>query len=170
MAIPKKIINFLDKSEIKNEVIDHRKIYTAIDKARTLKTKDSMVAKTVLLKADRLPLIALISADSILNIDKIKKILDSGSEKKIKKISFANEKWIKENIKGMKEGVIPPFGSIWGLPVLADKGLMKNSKIIVNSGSHTQSIRLTPASLRKLIPDLKEAIFSKKRPVKKKKK
>jgi len=170
MVIPKKIINFLEKSGIKNDVIYHRKVYTAIDKARTLKIKDSLVAKTVVLKVDRLPLIVLISADAILNLERLKKVLDSGSEKKVKKISFASEKWIKENLKGMKEGAIPPFGSIWGFPVLVDKRLMKNARIIVNSGSHRESIRLTPAALRKLIPDLREGIFSKKRPVKKKKK
>ena len=167
MAIPKKIINFLEKSGVRNDVITHRKVYTAIDKARTLKMKAHLVAKTVVLKVDRLPLIALIPADTMLDLEKLKKIL--GTEKKVRKINFASEKWIKENIKGMKEGAIPPFGSIWGLPVLVDKGLMKNTKIVVNSGSHTQSIRLTPSALRKLIPGLKEGIFSKKKPVKKKK-
>ena len=123
MAIPKKIINFLDKSGIKYEVIDHRKVYTAIDKARTLKIKEKVIGKTVILKVNKLSIIVLISVDRILNLDKIKKALDSQLEKKVKKISFASEKWIKENLKGMKEGMIPPLGSIWGLSVLIDKDL-----------------------------------------------
>jgi len=27
--------------------------------------------------------------------------------------SFASEKWIKENIKGVKQGATPSFGDIW---------------------------------------------------------
>ncbi len=170
MAIPKKTIDFLEKSGMKYEIIDHRKIYTAIDKARTLKVKEKLVGKTVVIKADRLFIIALISADEILDINKVTKILDSKLERKVKKISFASEKWIRENLKGMKEGVVPPFGTIWNLPVLVNTGLLKNSKIVVNSGDHKQSIRLTSTSLKRLIPGIIEGSFSKKRPVKPKKK
>jgi len=168
MMIPKKILSFLEKSGVKSEIIDHRKVYTAIDKARTMRAKDGSVAKTVVLKADRQPFIALTGADSMLNLDKLKRLFESGFGKKVKKIGFANEKWIKENLKGMKQGVIPPFGAIWNLPVFADRSLMLNSKIFVNSGSQTQSIILTPAALRKLVPELREGLFSKKRAKRKK--
>ena len=164
MTIPQKVINFLNKSEIKYEVIKHRPVYTALDKARTLKIKEKLVGKTVILKVNKNIFIVLIPADAIVNLEKIEKILN------FKKIGFANEKWLKENLKGMKEGAIPPFGPIWNLPVLIDKLLLKNSKIIVNSGERTLSIQLTSSSLRRLIPDLREGFFSKKKIIKKKKK
>jgi len=164
MGIPKKIINFLNKSEVKYEVIKHRPVYTAIDKARTLKIKGGLVGKTVILKSNKSVFIVLIPAETIVNLEKIEKILN------LKKVGFANEKWLKENLKGVKEGAVPPFGPIWNLPVLVDKLLLKNSKIIINSGERTESIQLTPSGLRRLIPNLKEGFFSKKKIIKKKKK
>jgi len=166
MAIPKKIINFLEKSKIKYEVVNHRKVFTAIDKARTLKIKENKIGKTVILKADKLFFITLTSADRILNLDKINKIISARLDKKIKKISFASEKWIRENLKGMKQGMIPPFGVIWKLLLLVDKEFLKNSKLIINSGDHRQSIQLTASSLKKLLPEIVGESFSKKRPIK----
>ncbi len=163
MATPKKIMNFLEKSGVKFEEISHRKVYTATDKARTLKSKEDRVAKTVVIKVGKTPFITVIPANTILNIEKLKKIVESMLDKEVNKIGFASEKWIKENIKGMKEGAIPPFGSIWKIRVIADKNLLKNREIIVNSGSNTESVKMTSAAFKKAEPELKEAIFSRKK-------
>jgi len=163
MAIPKRIINFLDKSEVRYNILNHKKIYTALDKARTLKTKESLVVKTVILKADKDILFALIPANKIIDIDKLVKIIDKKKEKKTKKINFVKEKWIKEHLKGVKIGVIPPFGNLWNLPVFLDKDLLKGAKIILNSGDHQYSIEIISSKIKTLIPDIIEGVFSKKK-------
>ena len=35
MAIPKKLLKFLDENKVKYEVVEHRKVYTAHDSAKT---------------------------------------------------------------------------------------------------------------------------------------
>ncbi len=174
MPIPKKVLNFLDKNKVKYKTLEHRKVYTAIDKAKTLKIKESLVGKTVVLKFDRDYAIVLMSSDKIVDIQKIKKILNiqkkKENKKTVKKISFAGEKWIKLNIKGIKQGSVPPFGNLWKLPIIADLAFLKNKKIILNSGDHYSSLELTPAVFKKLIPELIVGSFAKKRPAKKKKK
>ena len=67
---------------------------------------------------------------------------------------------MKKNLKGVKVGAIPPFGSLWKLPTFVDKGLMKSSKIIVSAGNYNFSFKISPANLKKLLPDLIIGSFS----------
>lgn len=164
MPIPKKITNYLDKQNLKYNVLEHRKVYTGLDKARTLKTKENVVGKTVVLKLDKFYLIALLAVNRSIDLEKIIKKSEIVFNKKIKKASFAQEKWIKENLKGMKEGAIPPFGDVWKLRTFIDKSFLdKNKKIILNSGDHRNSIETTPNSFKKIIEDPVIFIFSKAR-------
>ena len=70
---------------------------------------------------------------------------------------------MKKNLKGVKIGSTPPFGVIFKIPTFVDIWLMKEKKIIVSSGDYNNSIKLNPAVLKKLIPDLVSGNFSKTR-------
>jgi len=155
MPIPKKIINFLEKNKIKYEPIKHRTVYTAFDKAATLKVPQKIVGKTLVVKLDKNPAIVLIPANKNLDKEKLKKVA------KAKKVDFLKEAWMKKNLKGVKVGAIPPFGNLWGLATFIDRSLINQSKIIVNGGDYNWSIKITPATLKKLIPDLLIGSFSK---------
>jgi len=157
MAIPQKIIKFLNKSKIKYQTIEHRTVYTAFDKANTLKVSPKIIGKTLVVKLDKLPALVLIPADKILNKQKLKKIA------KAKNIDFIKEAWMKKNIKGVKVGAIPPFGNLWKMQTFAEKSLFNQSKIIINSGFYDSSIKINPKDLKKMLPDLKIGNFSQKK-------
>ena len=86
MAIPKKVINFLEKGKVKYEAIGHRTVYTAFDKAKTLKrgplaggwrvgrSPEKMVGKTLILKMDGKLTVVLIPANKNLDLQKFKKL------------------------------------------------------------------------------------------------
>jgi prolyl-tRNA editing enzyme YbaK/EbsC (Cys-tRNA(Pro) deacylase) len=161
----KTLKNFLDKSKIKYEIIEHRTVYTALDKAATLKVKPAIVGKTVIVSlAGKDYAIGLISANK--NLDKQKvlaafnKLRQKAKEKNYKKIDFATEKWMKANIKGVKLGATPPFGVLYKLPFFIDNSLTKQSKIIVNGGEYELSLKLSPVSLSKLNPNTLKGSFS----------
>lgn len=155
--VPQKIIKFLDKSKIKYEIIKHRTVYTAFDKAATLRVKPNLIGKTLVVKSDSDLAIVLIPANKNLDKDKFKK------SAKAKKADFASERLIKNKLKGVKVGAIPPLGELWKLPTFMDRGLFNNPKIIINSGDYNFSIKITPASLKKLMPNLTTGNFSKAR-------
>lgn len=154
MPIPKKIINFLEKAKVKYELIEHRTVYTAYDKAATLKVPQKIIGKTLIVKLDKNPALILIPANKNLNIR---------SFKKVKKVFFVKEAWIKKNLKGVKIGAVPPFGNLWGMPTFADKNFLKQGKIIVSSGKHDCSIKITSSVFKKSVSDLTIGIFSKSR-------
>ncbi|MCX6758451.1 MAG: YbaK/EbsC family protein [Candidatus Nealsonbacteria bacterium] len=155
IEIPKKVSDFLKASGAKFELVEHKKVYTAYDKAATLKIKPSAVGKVLVMKVENEPVIVIIGADKNLDIEKIKKIL------KAKKIDFVPEIAIKEKFKGIDAGAIPPFGVVWKVKVLADKGLLAQPKIVLSAGKYERSVRLTPAAFKKISPDLVVGFFSK---------
>ena len=157
MAIPQKIIKFLDKSKIKYETIKHRTVYTAFDKAATLRVSQKIIGKTLVVKLDKNPALVLIPANKNLDKQKLKKIA------KAKSVDFLKEAWMKKNLKGIKIGAVPPFGNLWKMPTFIDRGLTANPKIIVNSGDYNFSIKISPANIKKLIPNLTTGNFSKAR-------
>lgn len=144
MPIPKKIINFLEKNKIKYEAIQHRTVYTAIDKAKTLKVPEKIIGKTLILKIDSNLVIALIGANKNLDLKKFKKIT------KGKKIDFTTEKLIKNRLKGVKVGAIPPFGSLFGLKTYIDNSLLKEKEVILSGGDYNVSIKIKKEHLKKL--------------------
>ncbi len=160
MAIPKKLIKFLDENKIKYEPIKHRTVYTAYDKAQTLKMPEKIIGKTLVVRFDKNVAFLLIPANKNLDKGKFKKVArpQSGYPRNV---DFVKEAWMKKNLKGVKVGAIPPFGNLWRLPTFMDKSLMNQTKIIVNGGEYNWSIKITPAVLKKIISDLIIGSFSK---------
>ena len=147
MVIPSKVLKFLEKANVKYEPIQHRTVYTAYDKAATLRVAQKIVGKTLVVSLDKNLALVLIPANKNLDKNKLKKL------SRTKKIDFVSERVIKNKLKGVKVGVIPPFGSLWKLPTFVDRSLLKAPKIIVNGGDYNFSIKISPASLKKLMPE-----------------
>lgn len=148
MLIPSKIKNFLDKNKVKYEAIEHKTVFTAFDKATTLRIPQKIVGKTLTLKTDKKYVLALIPANKNLDKMKFRKVA------KATQIDFAKEAWVKKNLKGVKVGAVPPFGILWKLPTFIDRSLMNQTKIIVNGGVWNWSIKITPAAFKKIVPGL----------------
>ena len=62
-------IDFLEKAKVKYELIKHRQVFTAQDKAATLKVKPNIIGKTLVLKIGKRISVVLIPANK--NLDKI---------------------------------------------------------------------------------------------------
>ena len=152
--IPSKIIKFLEKSGIKYETVAHRTVYTAYDKAATLRIKPNIVGKTLILKTNSDMAMVLIPGNK--NLDKVKfqKVLNIWRKKQgmklVKKIDFISEVVMKNKFKGIKLGSIPPFGKLFGLPTFIDKGLSKEKKIFINTGIYEESFKVSPRVFDKL--------------------
>ena len=175
--LSKTIQKFLDANKIKYEVIKHKTVYTAFDKAATLRAKPQEVGKSVVVCFDKKHyMIGLIPANKNLDKKKLLKTINNSpsspsyfkrgvggvKNKRIhySHIDFTSEKWMKANFKGVKLGATPPFGLLYKLPFFIDNALTKPLKIIVNGGNYELSIKLSPASLIKLSPSQIKGSFS----------
>lgn len=145
--LPKKVLNFLKKEKITPKILTHKTVYTAFDKAKTLKISPSIVVKTIVVKLEKTIGLFLLPADKKLDFKKVKKIS--------KKFSLLKETEIKKKFKGVKIGAIPPFGKLWGLPIFADTFLKNKKKIIVSGGNWNISLEISPKLLEKLAEEFK---------------
>ena len=165
MAIPQKIINYLKNEKVKYEPIEHRTVFTAHDKAATLKVKPNIIGKTLVLKADNDLIFVLIPGNKNLDKNKFKKTVSEWRKKQnlkpIKNIGFISEKLMKNKFKGVKLGAIPPFGSLWKVPTFTDRALINQPKIIISSGDYNFSIKINTASFKKIVPNLVIGNFTK---------
>lgn len=160
--ISKKIINYLDENKYKYEIVKHRTTYTAWDTAQTEKVKPQEVAKTLIMKADRDWVAAVLPANRNLDKKELLKLFNKNSEKSAKKIDFADEKWLKKNIKIGKLGAIPPFKELLKKDVYFDKLLLKNKKLYVSSGEYDASFRILASQFIKIENPIQGKISIKK--------
>jgi Ala-tRNA(Pro) deacylase len=142
MAISKPLEKLLKSTKIKYEIVEHRKVFTAFDAAATQDLETKEVAKAVLLKGKKNLYLAVLPAGNNVDFKAISKLFED-------KVSMAKEKDIKKNIDA-KIGLIPPFGSLFKLPVFLDKKLLKNKKINLPAGSYTESIVMSVKDYQKL--------------------
>lgn len=148
--ISKSLEKLLKQNKIKYEVVEHRKVYTAFDSAETQDLKLSEVAKAVLLKGENL-FLAVLPAGNNCDFKALSKLAGE-------KLSIAKEKDIyKLSAKGgsasggkIKIGLIPPFGSLFKIPVLLDRKLINNKKINLPAGSYTESVIMSVKDYQKL--------------------
>jgi len=148
MPISKKLIKYLDSNKIKHELVDHKTVFTAYDKAATLKVKPRLIGKTLVIKTDTDFVMALIPGNKNLDKNKLKKIVNDWRKKQnlkpIKNLDFISEKIMKNKFKGIKIGAVPPFGNLWKLQAFIDRGLLKEKNIFINTGIYETSFKLSP--------------------------
>jgi len=131
MPISQKLTKLLSK--VKYELVEHRTVYTAFDKAQTLKVPEKIVGKTLVVKINGDFGLVLISAHQILDKAKFKKTLNNWRKKlgekpvreidastssastlsSCRRVDFATEDWMKKHLIGAKVGTVPPFGNLW---------------------------------------------------------
>ncbi|MFH1643236.1 MAG: YbaK/EbsC family protein [Patescibacteria group bacterium] len=162
---PKKIINFLEKNKIEYDLLDHRIVFTAYDKANTLRLPEKTIAKVLLMSIDREKIFALLASNKRLCKVKFKEVINDRRKKKglkvIKKIDFVKETWMKKNMLGIDLGALPPLGSLWKMETIADKSLMRQKEIVVSLGKYNFSVKVKTFDLKEKVPNLFIGDFSK---------
>jgi len=82
MAVSRKLLKLLNDQKAKHEVIAHKKVFTAFDKAATLKVKASQVAKTLAVGLDREYAIVVVSSHRNLDFSALKKVCNTFTKKR----------------------------------------------------------------------------------------
>lgn len=153
MAIPAKLTKYLEQHKIKYEIVEHRKVFTALDAVHTQKLKPQLQVKTLVMRLDNDYALALLTANRNLDKGKFKQTVNKcakqAKQKAIKKIDFAKEAWMKKHLIG-KVGATPAFGKLLKLPVYMDSLVYKNKQLQINSGEYTASLKISLKDFVKL--------------------
>lgn len=151
--INKKLLKLLVAAKAKYKLLTHKTVYTAYDAAQTQKLPLKQVGKMLLIKADNKFAIALVPASKRLDLQKVKKGLNTflakTEQKKAKSLAICSERQIISNFTKGK-GAMAPFGSLYECLTVVDKGFLKNKTININAGSFEESLEMLPAVYKKI--------------------
>jgi Ala-tRNA(Pro) deacylase len=136
MAISEKLNTFLQASKVKYTVAKHPVVYTAQEIAAAQHVPGRQLAKCVLVKTDRGPILAVLPAIHLVDLKKLKTLL------RVKTLTIAKEADIKERFPDVEVGAMSPFGNLYQVPVVVDRVLGESEEIICNAGSHTDTIKM----------------------------
>ena len=136
MAISERLKMFLQASKVKYTVAKHPVVYTAQEIAAAQHVPGRQLAKCVLVKTDRGPLLAILPAIHLIDLKKLRSLVVA------KTLTIAKEADIKERFPDVEVGAMSPFGNLYQVPVIVDRVLGDSADIVFNAGSHTETIKM----------------------------
>jgi Ala-tRNA(Pro) deacylase len=135
-----KIAELLELNECWYEHIPHQATYSAQRLAQELHVPGPEVAKTVLLRADSNGehefVVAVLPANKNIDFDRVAELINS------KKVQLATELEIGTRCPDCEFGVLPPFGSRYGMKTIVDSALAQDEEIWFEGNSHIDAFRM----------------------------
>ena len=129
MSISIRLRGLLDENQIHYSVMTHTTAYTAQGAAATMQISGKELAKTVVLWAGEEMILAVLPAPNHVRLDQL------GAEVG-KSLRLATEQEFSSLFPDCELGAMPPFGSLYNLPVYVDEA------IVFNAGTHRDAIRM----------------------------
>jgi len=136
VSVPPLIEHYLHRGQMRVEEHQHRPVYRARDLAAVECLAPATVAKTVFFVCGRQMMLAVVPADRDLNLGHIRLLTGCRDAR------LATEREIRQRIETLAPGAVPPFGSLFGMPVFMDDGLLDNDLFEVAGGDPARSLTI----------------------------
>lgn len=144
MTVSRRLKELLDGAKVSYQVTKHPEAFTAQEVAAVEHVPGKAMAKVVVVLADKKPVMAVLPATHRVNFDKLKALLGARS------VRLETEEEFADLFPGCETGAMPPFGSLFNLPVVSDQVLREDARITFNAGTHTETVTVTYADFERL--------------------
>jgi Ala-tRNA(Pro) deacylase len=138
------LLRYLKSNNVEFQVLDHDPAFSAHDVAALTHVPEGEMAKAVLIKLDEHFWMAVLRADQRINQQMIRRVFGA------RDVHLAHEEDLGTMFPDCQIGAMPPFGNLYGLPVLLEEGLAEDDEIVFNACTHTKSIRMKFKDFRRL--------------------
>lgn len=138
---PKTLLDRLEQAHIPYELIPHPRTATAAGEAEALHVDPSQVAKTIVLSTPDGFVRAVLPASERLDLHKVRDFLGTND------VHLATEEVLAGAYPQFELGAVPPFAGAFGDRVLVDTKVCENESVLLEAGTHEQSLRLETADL-----------------------
>jgi Ala-tRNA(Pro) deacylase len=159
MKIPLQLIDCLNESKVRYEILHHPEAVTAQRIAQAEHVKGRHHAKVVMIKSGEQRLMAVLPADHQIDLEKVGKVIGETA-------SLDSEKEFKSLFPDCAIGAMPPFGNLYGLPTYVDKSLAAQDYIVFEAGTHSDAIKLSYRDYEKIVKPQVEDLAIKLQPMK----
>lgn len=126
----------LRKNKVAFQVQHHPLAYTAQEIAASEHVPGKMLAKVVMVRADDDIVMLALPASYRVDLEKAGQVLGA------KETRIAKEREFASSFPDCEVGAMPPFGNLYDVPVYVDKTLAEDETIVIQAGTHTDTISL----------------------------
>jgi Ala-tRNA(Pro) deacylase len=133
----------LDEAEVPYELLPHERTESALAEAEVLGIAPADVAKTLVVTIPDGYVRAVLPASERIDLRKLRKARGGDG----KKVHLASEEDLARDYAGFELGAVPPIGGSRRDPVVIDSRLAERDSVILEAGSHEESVRLATADL-----------------------
>jgi Ala-tRNA(Pro) deacylase len=137
--------SILDEAGVEYELLSHPHTERAADEAQALGLPPTAVAKTLVLTAPEGHVRAVLPASERIDLRKVREFVGGG-----KQIHLASEDELARDYAEFELGAVPPFGGPERDRVLVDVRVTDQHAVVLEAGTHDESVRLQTADLLKL--------------------
>jgi Ala-tRNA(Pro) deacylase len=134
------LIEVLRREHVAYELIPHRHTETALAEARTLGVDPHLVAKTLILNTPFGFVRVVLAASDRLDLEKARLTLNTPE------VELATEETLVGAYPEFELGAVPPMGGAFDR-VLVDRHLFESTFIVLEAGTHDESVRLRSGDL-----------------------
>jgi Ala-tRNA(Pro) deacylase len=127
---------YLDHERVHYDVLSHPEIFRAVAIAQTLHAPEKEVAKVVIVKVDEQFAMTVLPANWTVDLRRLREVFLT------KHVRLATENEFKDLFPDCEVGAMPPFGTLYGVPVYVDRSLAEDEEIIFEAGTHSDAIRM----------------------------
>lgn len=128
----------LDGQGVEYEVLPHRHTESALAEAEALGVDPSDVAKTLVVATAEGYVRAVVPASGRLDLRKLRELLGEGK----KEVQLASEEDLARDYGEFELGAVPPVSGSRRDPVVIDRRLAGRESLVLEAGSHEESIRI----------------------------
>jgi len=144
MAMCEKLRHFLDESRVPYTHSVHPLAYTAREVASAEHVPAREVAKTVVIWGDNGFAMLALPASMVVDFQELRGVLG------LTHVRLATETELGQLYPDCDLGAMPPFGSLYGMPVYMDSALLRDERIAFNAGTHRDVIHMAMEDFRRL--------------------
>lgn len=145
MTCKERLQAFLDGEHVPYELQQHSIAYTAQQVAASEHISGRLVAKVVIVLANGGPVLLALPASSRVDFERVKQVLHA------RDVRLADETEVAPLFPDCEVGAMPPFGSLYELPVVVDQHLADDERIVFPVGTHTETMRLRYDDFARLV-------------------
>jgi Ala-tRNA(Pro) deacylase len=128
----------LDSQGVEYELLPHAHTESALAEAQALGVDPGDVAKTLVVATAEGYVRAVVPASERLDLRKLRGVLGEGK----KEVQLASEDDLSRDYSEFDLGAVPPLGGSRRDPVVMDSRLAARESLVLEAGSHDESIRV----------------------------
>lgn len=145
MSMARKLKEYLDENKVPYNVSMHQEVYTAQEVAAAVHVKGKELVKVVIIKTKDKYVMAVLPADHKVDVERMRTLLNDAEAR------LATEGEFKSLFQDCDVGAMPPFGNLYDVGVYVDKSLAEDEDIVLQAGSHVETIRMKYADFERLV-------------------